>query len=146
MPGTSPAARAASGEKPANCDALMMKSARTLVSSELRTEVFTESAKIATSDTSPRPTTSAAAVADVRRGLRIAFPRASVPVTPSTAGNGRPDDRRHLSGDQRTEHDETEEDHEPTREGDRDRVLRGERRRATRTRSPRLRPRARAPR
>ena len=88
-PGTSRTRSATLGEKPANCGAVRMKSARTSLIAP-RTDVLSESAKIATSATSASPTMSAAAVAEVRRGFRIALPRASEPVTPNTDGNGRP--------------------------------------------------------
>ena len=52
--------------------------------------VFSDAAKIVNSVTTPTPTMSAAAVPEVRRGLRIAFWRASDPVTPRSHRSGVP--------------------------------------------------------
>ena len=71
-----------SGENPLNCFVSTTRSARSSPS-DARTEAFADSPKIATISTSARPMTSALAVAAVRRGLRIALPRAIAPVTPA---------------------------------------------------------------
>ena len=63
------------------------------------------------------PIISAAAVADVRLGLRIAFSRASVPGMPLQAGQRRTDDPADRTGQDRTEHGDTDE-HQQRAEAD----------------------------
>ena len=78
-----------SGANPENWFVSITRSARRSLSDE-RTDAFADSPKIATITTSARPITSALAVAAVRRGFRIAFPRAIAPVTPVAARTGSP--------------------------------------------------------
>ena len=59
----------------------------------LEIDALAEAAKIVMKPTSATPIMSADAVAAVRRGLRIAFSRASVPVMPRTLGSGAPMNR-----------------------------------------------------
>ena len=102
---------------------LMTASARSPSSMPVRSDALADAVKIATSDTRPSPITSAAAVDDVRRGLRAALPRASVPVTPSAAGSGPPEDPGQRPGQHRTHRDQAEEHDEDAEERHRDRAF-----------------------
>ena len=62
----------------------------TCLSITCETDPFRPAAKIVTNTTSARPTISAAAVTAVRCGWRIAFSRASTPVTPWKRASGAP--------------------------------------------------------
>src|SRR6185437_6778258 len=64
--------------------------ALTLVSIALLTDFLMPAAKIVTPETRARPTISAAAVEAVRAVLRVAFSRASWPLTPRRVSIGRP--------------------------------------------------------
>ena len=63
------------------------------VSIDVEIDDFAEAANTVISETRATPIISADAVADVRRGLRIAFSRASVPAMPRTRGSGAPTTR-----------------------------------------------------
>ena len=54
------------------------------------TDALVEEAKIVMNPTRPTPIISADALAAVRLGLRMAFSRASLPVTPRSRGSGAP--------------------------------------------------------
>ena len=70
--------------------------------------------------TSATPTTSAAAVRAVRLGLRAAFSVAIVPVIPLMPGDGPSERLGHGAGDQRSEHEQADEQHQhPRAEGQR---------------------------
>ena len=60
------------------------------------------------------PIISAAAVAEVRFGLRMAFSRASVPVMPFRRGSGAPMHPAERTGEDRAEHGDADEDSERT--------------------------------
>ena len=69
---------------------------------------FTDAANTVNSVTTPTPTMSADAVAAVRRGLRIAFCRASAPVILREPGSGAPSDDGRGPRDDRAEHDDAD--------------------------------------
>ncbi len=90
--GSAPTRATTSGENPVNW-VVSMTSSASRVESDASTCAFADSPRIATIPTSARPMTSALAVAAVRRGLRIAFPRAMAPGTPAAARTGAPNAR-----------------------------------------------------
>ena len=53
-------------------------------------DAFVDAAKMAMNETSPTPIMSADAVAAVRRGFRVAFSRARLPLTPRSLAMGQP--------------------------------------------------------
>src|SRR3970282_2859294 len=69
--------------KPLNDVEVRMKSAFNVRSRTASVEAFADSPNTATNTTNPRPIIRADAVAAVRRGLRIAFSRPSLPGTPA---------------------------------------------------------------
>ena len=89
MAGSDASRSLATVEKPANPSAFTTKSARSPAAVSRRTDAFADAPNVAASPTSASPITSADAVTAVRRGLRIAFARASTPLGPS-ARSGRP--------------------------------------------------------
>ena len=91
--GSAPTRATTSGENPVNW-VVSMTSSASRVESDASTCAFADSPRIATIATSARPMTSALAVAAVRRGLRIAFPRAIAPGTPAAARTGAPNAAR----------------------------------------------------
>src|SRR5918996_894469 len=82
-PGTARTSSAADVLNPVNVGDVRMKSARGGRWGPADVDALAEAPKTATNTTRPRPIISADAVAAVRRGLRIAFSRASLPGTPS---------------------------------------------------------------
>ena len=87
-------------------------------------DFFADAPITATSVIKARPIISADAVVAVRRGLRIAFSRASTPDMPRKRAGSQPSTRGHRPRDQRAEHGHADE-HERRRDAD-------ERRAATR--------------
>ena len=67
-----------------------IQSARTELSTDLAMDVFVDAANTVMNATRPMPIINADAVAEVRRGLRVAFSRAIVPAIPRKRGSGEP--------------------------------------------------------
>ena len=84
------------------------------LSIDVAIDVLAEAANTVMKATSATPIISADAVAAVRRGLRVAFSRASVPAMPRKRGQRRTDDPCERPGDDRTEHRDTDEHGERT--------------------------------
>ena len=82
-----------------------------------------DAAKIVMKPTSATPIMSAAAVAAVRRGLRIAFSRASVPVMPLIFGSGAPMHAADRTGEDRPEHEHADEHGQHADADERERVV-----------------------
>ena len=72
-------------------------------------DAFVEEARIVMNPTRATPIISAAAVAEVRLGLRMAFSRASVPRHALQAGQGRAQHPAERAGQDRAEHGHAEE-------------------------------------
>ena len=79
--------------KPNDCDATSRSALRPFTTDALIDAVNDEK-KIVMTDTSMSVSTIAAAVADVRRGFRVALSRAIRPVRPATLGSRAADGRR----------------------------------------------------
>src|SRR6266480_1155175 len=96
--GSRPTSRASCGliPPPPNRPVLTTRSPVNDCDTLLSIDALRDAAKIVNRVTTPTPTMSAAAVPEVRRGFRMAFSRASEPVTPRSHRNGAPMTR--LSG------------------------------------------------
>src|SRR5919108_308999 len=90
--GSRPTATAICGSMPAppNAGAAATRSPPKVRSMASSRYVFTEAANTVNTTTTPTPTSRADAVADVRRGLRMALRRASTPPIPGGRATGRP--------------------------------------------------------